>query len=924
MKCEQIQQSLTLYLLGDLSSDDQAVVKTHVDACPVCQAIVQDLRPTLDLLGDVLADASHAPERLSPQRLANIRDCVPAALEPREKWFFRGHPRLALAASLAFVLGLCCVMISQMKAFRKSPESLAAVRDESHNETMESGEISPMVDETAPNVWFSSLPHASAKADPTSSGSKGAPVSVTAVSGKMTNLTDFYYYYRDGDSDESKDEAEEPTLQEEEGVQEGFLAKRDGNVISKNPGGGELPSSGITADGIADRLQLGARTAGDTSEQTDLFSVKAGTDRTPAYWRLEKEKAAEVRPVTVDPVFDDTDNDGLAEGQLESRLAARPKDAKDGKHISRRSQTSAPKASGPAGLSLSTQDARERDMVQVDADEGGQAAGETDGERPVVRKVAPSRQSQYAATLRGDLIALQELPPAEKSLAVQEREPRALPKPRSTEESAPDELGVERAKETERRIIDEEEREGAEDKKLQEALFEDVGVNPFYGVTERAVSTFSIDVDTASYTLARNYLNRGVLPPRSAVRTEEFVNFFDYAYEAPRKKTFRVYTECAPSKFGRGLHLMKVGVKGRRLGREEQRAAVLTVLIDTSGSMEQPDRLGLVRKSVKMLVESLGAEDLVALVQYDSHARVVLEHTKAGDRKKILDAMAGLQCGGSTNLEEGMSRAYALAAGSFKGGAENRVLVLSDGVANLGSVAVEDILGKVAQHRSQGITCSVFGFGMGTYDDKMLEALADKGNGAYAFVDSEDEARRLLVDDLGATLHTIASDVKIQVEFSPKRVKRYRQLGYENRQLRREDFRNDMVDAGEVGSGQAVTALYEVELFDAEKETRADDLATVRVRYRRVDTGDVEEMSHAVAASSVGSRFDNMPSRYRLAAGVAEFSEILRGSTHAAGSELEHVAEVLRPVAMELNLDGRVQELSRLVESAKGMSRAVQ
>ena len=456
------------------------------------------------------------------------------------------------------------------------------------------------------------------------------------------------------------------------------------------------------------------------------------------------------------------------------------------------------------------------------------------------------------------------------------------------------------------------------------ARFGDLVVNPFYSVTERAASTFSIDVDTASYTVARNYLNRGVLPPRAAVRTEEFVNFFDYGYEAPRKETFRVYSECAPSKFGRGLHLLKVGVKGRRLGREEQRGVVLTLLVDTSGSMEQPDRMGLVRKSVKMLVESLGAEDLVALIQYDSHARVVLEYTKAGDRKKILEAMDGLQCGGSTNLEEGMSRAYALAAGSFKGGAENRVLLLSDGVANLGAVAAEDILGKVAQYRKQGITCSVFGFGMGTYDDKMLEALADKGNGAYSFIDSEGEARRLLVDDLGATLHTIASDVKIQVEFNPKRVKRYRQLGYENRQLHREDFRNDMVDAGEVGSGQSVTALYEIELMDGNTLDRADQLATVRVRYRRIDTGDVEETRHVMTAASVSSRFDDMPAPYRLAAGVSEFSEILRGSTHSAGSELEQVAGVLRPVAMELNIDGRVQELLRLVESAKGMSRAVQ
>ena len=477
------------------------------------------------------------------------------------------------------------------------------------------------------------------------------------------------------------------------------------------------------------------------------------------------------------------------------------------------------------------------------------------------------------------------------------------------------------------------------------------GVNPFRTAAQHGFSTFSIDVDTASYTLARNYMSRGLLPPPEAVRTEEFVNFFDYGYKAPEHETFRVYVKAAPSEFGRGLHLLKIGVKGRRLGREEQRPAMLTFLIDTSGSMNQADRLGLVRKSLRLLVEKLGARDRVAIVQYDSHARLVLEPTAASEKKKILAAIDGMQCGGSTNLEEGMARAYTIAAKYFVPGGENRVLLLSDGVANLGAVAAEDILKQVEGFRRQGITCSVFGFGMGSYDDEMLETLANKGDGNYAFVDSEAEARRVFVDDLAATLNTVAADVKIQVEFNPRRVRRYRQLGYENRQLRDEQFRDDTVDAGEVGSGQSVTALYELELAGGESQIsdlksrnaaelhtsnrghqngstsqasnlRFQNLGTVRVRYRRLDTGAVEEIAQPIRPRDMAKRFRDADSRLRLAACVAEFAEILRGSPFAAGSEYAHVAEELRPVALELSLDARVQEVLRLVSGANGLGQS--
>jgi len=269
-----------------------------------------------------------------------------------------------------------------------------------------------------------------------------------------------------------------------------------------------------------------------------------------------------------------------------------------------------------------------------------------------------------------------------------------------------------------------------------------------------------------------------------------------------------------------------------------------------------------------------------------------------------------------------MHKAYAQAAANFVPKGENRVLLLSDGVANLGSGAAEDILAKVSEYRDQGITCSVFGFGMGAYDDSMLETLANKGDGAYSFIDSKQEAQRVFVDDLSATLNTIAADVKIQVEYNPAYVAKYRQLGYENRQLKKEDFRNDSVDAGEIGSGQSVTALYELDLntrhsplptLHSPQSTLHPPIATVRVRYRRIDTGAIEEIEHRVYQRDLLNNFDKAPPRFKLAAAVAEFAEILRMSPFAEGATMEDVAAVLRPVSLELGLDSSVQELLRLL-----------
>jgi len=459
-----------------------------------------------------------------------------------------------------------------------------------------------------------------------------------------------------------------------------------------------------------------------------------------------------------------------------------------------------------------------------------------------------------------------------------------------------------------------------EEPKPAKPVFRAAGVNPWMAVEEQTFSTFSISVDSASFTLARRYLNGGQRPPPESVRTEEFVNYFDYAYAPPGRDLFSVHAQAARTPFcPPGVQLLKLGIKGRQMGREN-RGANLTFLLDTSGSMNAPDRLDLARAALKLLVTKLGPADRVALVTFSSRARLLLDFTPATEQQKILAALDGIQAAGFTHLEGGLKLAYQTAARGFVSGASNRIILMSDGVANVGADATAELLAQVEQYRKQGIFCSVFGLGTGTYDDTMLQALASKGNGTYLFMDSLEEARRVFVDELAATLNKIAADVKIQVEFNPRRVKQYRQLGYEQRQLKTEDFRNDAVAAGEVGSGQSVTALYQVEL----QGDASEPLGTVRVRGRNLETGCVEELERAITAADFAPSFEQADVRFRLAAAAAQFAEILRGSPYAEIANCTDVAKVLRPVALELSLDQKVQELLRLVNAAHSASQAAE
>lgn len=457
------------------------------------------------------------------------------------------------------------------------------------------------------------------------------------------------------------------------------------------------------------------------------------------------------------------------------------------------------------------------------------------------------------------------------------------------------------------------------DKPYDSTFYQDHGTNPFVDTEDDALSTFAMDVDTASYTVARRYLKDGHLPERESVRVEEYVNFFNKSYRYPQPeggRDFEIALEAGPSPFGGDRYeLVMVGIQGRNVSTEGRKPASLTFVIDVSGSMNIESRLGTVKKALALLVDELRSDDSVGIAIYGTDARVLLPPTRGSDRVRIRSAIDSLTPSGSTNVEAGLRVGFDLAEQAFGPNRTNMVLLLSDGVANNGVTDADGLLGRYRRYLERGIQLSTFGFGMGNFNDVMMERLANGGNGRYAYVDSLDEARRLFVQELSATLQTIARDAKVQVEFNPRVVSRYRLLGYENRDVADKDFRNDRVDAGEVGAGQSVTALYEVKRVPG----AVGDLATVRIRYQRPDGGRVVEEARQLSASAVRSGLAPATPRFKLAASVAQFAELLRGSYWAKGESLDDVIPLAREAARGLERDADVQEFLDLVTRAVGL-----
>ncbi len=457
--------------------------------------------------------------------------------------------------------------------------------------------------------------------------------------------------------------------------------------------------------------------------------------------------------------------------------------------------------------------------------------------------------------------------------------------------------------------------------------FKDYGVNPFVETSKDKLSTFSIDVDTASYSFARRVIMReNRLPPFAGVRAEEFLNSFDYGYELPSandKAPFKVSFAASPSPFTKGHHLVRIGVKAKEISPQERSPVHLVYLVDVSGSMNAPDRLPLAQKSLKLLTETLKPGDTVALCTYAGSTRVVLEPTGIEQKAKILAGIDSLTSGGGTAMNSGIQLAYDLASKTLVKGHVNRVVVLSDGDANIGRTSHEDLLDSIAQYKERGITLSTVGFGSGNYQDVNMEQLADKGDGNYTYIDGEEEAKKVFGREVDGLLQVVARDVKIQVELDPNVVRRYRLIGYENRDIKDKDFKNDKVDAGEVGAGHSVTALYDVELVNPNELPKSAPLV-VRMRHKPAKNAlhggsdEAIETEHKMLPTSFASSFEEAPEGFRFAVSLAAFAEILRKSPHAAEWKLADVERIA--LASASQKPERMQAVA-LIQKAATLSR---
>ncbi|HKY89390.1 MAG TPA: VWA domain-containing protein [Nevskiaceae bacterium] len=466
-----------------------------------------------------------------------------------------------------------------------------------------------------------------------------------------------------------------------------------------------------------------------------------------------------------------------------------------------------------------------------------------------------------------------------------------------------------------------------------------VDANPVHRAAEAPVSTFSIDVDTGSYANVRRFLRDGNLPVQDAVRVEELVNYFDYAYAPPREAgvPFSFATEIAPTPWNPKSLLLHIGIQGFKPDAKPV-GSNLVFLVDVSGSMSDPDKLPLVVSSLKMLADTMTAKDRISLVVYAGASGVVLEPTAGTEKATIKAALDRLQAGGSTNGASGIELAYSMAKKGWIEGGVNRVLLATDGDFNVGVTNFEMLVDIVEKHRKSGVALTTLGFGTGNYNDHLMEQLADAGDGNYAYIDSAQEAQKVLVRQQEATLQTIARDVKIQIEFNPAVVSEYRLIGYENRMLAREDFNNDAVDAGDIGAGHTVTALYEVTLAGsggeridalrygaaASASARGEEIAHLKLRYKRPQDGTSAAsrlLERNLYKRDVQTDLAKASPAYRMAASVAAFGQILAGGRYTGTFDYTAVEQLASGAGDDRF--GERAEFRQLVRVAKSLSEPV-
>ena len=466
-----------------------------------------------------------------------------------------------------------------------------------------------------------------------------------------------------------------------------------------------------------------------------------------------------------------------------------------------------------------------------------------------------------------------------------------------------------------------------------------VADNAFLNVADQPLSTFSIDVDTASYSNARRFLNGGTLPPKDAIRIEEWLNYFSYDYPEPvAGEPFSVTSEVSACPWNGAHRLVRLGLKSQQLSQADTPARNLVFLLDVSGSMMPENKLPLLKRGLSLLAENLRSKDTISIVVYAGASGLALPATSGAERARVLDALGRLEAGGSTNGGDGIRLAYATARQHFVQGGINRVLLATDGDFNVGTSSEGELQRLIENERKSGVFLTVLGFGDGNVKDSTMEMLADKGNGNYAYIDSIAEARKVLVREAGSTLVTIAKDVKLQVEFNPAQVASYKLIGYENRLLAKEDFNDDRKDAGEIGAGHAVTALYEVvpkgekspaPKVDALKYQTApaiaaaaasNELLTVNIRYKQPASEASRKFSRVVV--DAGLTLDKASSDFRFSAAVAEAALVLRGAPNLSGASLE-AARSLAQAALGPDVNGERHELISLLAKARALSPSV-
>lgn len=446
--------------------------------------------------------------------------------------------------------------------------------------------------------------------------------------------------------------------------------------------------------------------------------------------------------------------------------------------------------------------------------------------------------------------------------------------------------------------------------------FRDYGTNGWTRASADPLSTFAIDVDDASFNIVKQYLIDGNLPPADAVRVEEFINHFNYGYRGPSNGKFRVFTETALSPFDNQSAFLKIGVKGREVAESQRLPLRLTLVIDVSGSMGYDNRLELVKRALDMLVDRMTADDQIGIVAFGSTARVALSPTTGDQKRSIRQVIHNLHADGSTYAEAGLKLGYRVANEQYTAGSSNRIILCSDGVANVGQTGPEAIMREVTQNSRTGITLSTFGFGMGNYNDVLMEKLAQKGNGRYAYINNWDEAQRQFVEQLVSNVQVLARDVKIQVAFDPASVASYRLIGYENRAVADNKFRDNKTDGGEIGAGHEVTAVYEIRLA---KRSRSAQLASVTVRWKEPNQRTVLELTESATLDRRPTQFDAVRPELQLAVVASRFGEMLKGTTFSEETSYDELQTMAENISRRLPGE-QTRELVDLISRARNLT----